>query len=128
MSGTWGRDWRLEEVKEYLGHTSITATQRYAHLSPKAMRAAVAGTACAALDVASIVEPQRVEIEPAPAVPAAASIIRRHQHGPTTAPKIALAAHATAETSTISSAHPPRFERGTCGLEVQWAFFGLLLI
>ncbi|MEO8179829.1 MAG: tyrosine-type recombinase/integrase [Deltaproteobacteria bacterium] len=33
VSGAWGRSWRIEEVKEVLGHTSIQTTQRYAHLA-----------------------------------------------------------------------------------------------
>ncbi len=33
VAGWWGRRWRLEEVKEMLGHSSITVTQRYAHLA-----------------------------------------------------------------------------------------------
>ena len=44
ISGTWGHAWSIEQVKEYLGHTSITTTQRYAHLSPDALRSAVAST------------------------------------------------------------------------------------
>lgn len=34
VMGTWGRAWRLEEVRDFLGHTTIATTQRYAHLSP----------------------------------------------------------------------------------------------
>jgi len=30
--GTWGRSLRLDEVRAWLGHSSITVTQRYAHL------------------------------------------------------------------------------------------------
>lgn len=37
VSGWWGRRWSLEEVKEFLGHTSITQTQRYAHLAQSAV-------------------------------------------------------------------------------------------
>jgi len=44
VSGSWGRAWRLEEVREYLGHTSIEVTQRYAHLAPEALRATAAAT------------------------------------------------------------------------------------
>lgn len=34
VSGWWGRRWTLQEVKEQLGHTSVTVTERYAHLAP----------------------------------------------------------------------------------------------
>lgn len=37
VSGWWGRHWSLQEVKEMLGHTSITTTQRYAHMCPGAL-------------------------------------------------------------------------------------------
>ncbi len=32
--GTWGAEWRLEDIKAYIGHSSISVTQRYSHLSP----------------------------------------------------------------------------------------------
>lgn len=34
VAGWWGRVWRLEEVRDLCGHTSITVTERYAHLAP----------------------------------------------------------------------------------------------
>lgn len=42
IQGTWSPHWvmrplRLEEVSKWLGHGSITATQRYAHLCPEAV-------------------------------------------------------------------------------------------
>lgn len=37
VSGAWGRPWRLEEVRDFLGHSSITVTERYAHLAPGAL-------------------------------------------------------------------------------------------
>jgi integrase len=40
VAGWWGRRWRLEEVKEMLGHSSITVTQIYAHLAESALTAA----------------------------------------------------------------------------------------
>lgn len=45
VSGFWGRRWSLEEVRELLGHTSITMTQRYAHLADTTLREAADGTA-----------------------------------------------------------------------------------
>ena len=42
IMGTWGRRWRIEEIQVLLGHTSITVTQRYAHLAPEGMAATVA--------------------------------------------------------------------------------------
>lgn len=41
IMGTWGRAWRLEEVQILLGHTSITTTQRYAHLAPEGLARSV---------------------------------------------------------------------------------------
>lgn len=37
VMGSWGRPWRLEEVRQMLGHSSITATERYAHLAPEVL-------------------------------------------------------------------------------------------
>ena len=37
ISGWWGRAWRLEEIKELLGHSDISVTQRYAHLARGAL-------------------------------------------------------------------------------------------
>lgn len=48
LAGWWGqplgRPWRLEDVKEILGHSSITITQRYAHLAPGALQALASAT------------------------------------------------------------------------------------
>jgi integrase len=33
IAGWWGTPWRLEEVREVLGHTSSRITERYAHLA-----------------------------------------------------------------------------------------------
>ena len=44
VSGWWGRRWSLQEVKEMLGHTSITITQRYAHLAGSASEEAARAT------------------------------------------------------------------------------------
>ncbi len=45
VSGSWGRAWRLEEVRAFLGHSSITTTQIYAHLAPEALHATARATA-----------------------------------------------------------------------------------
>ncbi len=45
VMGTWGRAWRLEEVKLFLGHSDIAVTQRYAHLSPEHLHRAASETA-----------------------------------------------------------------------------------
>jgi len=37
VAGWWGRAWHLEEVCEYLGHSGIGITRRYAHLAPSRM-------------------------------------------------------------------------------------------
>ncbi|MEO8799017.1 MAG: site-specific integrase [Polyangiaceae bacterium] len=33
VAGWWGRKWSLEEVRGYLGHSSVKVTERYAHLA-----------------------------------------------------------------------------------------------
>lgn len=38
VAGWWGHAWRLEEVKEVLGHSSILVTQRYVHLAQSEIR------------------------------------------------------------------------------------------
>jgi integrase len=47
IMGTWGAPWSLAEVCAFLRHSSITVTQRYAHLSPEHLhnKAAPRGTA-----------------------------------------------------------------------------------
>lgn len=38
VQGTWGAPMRLEDVRQWMGHSSISVTQRYAHLSPTGLR------------------------------------------------------------------------------------------
>lgn len=38
VQGTWGPAMRLEDVRQWMGHSSITVTTRYAHLSPTGLR------------------------------------------------------------------------------------------
>lgn len=40
VSGMWGEPWTLQEVKDLLGHSSITVTERYAHLGETALKRA----------------------------------------------------------------------------------------
>jgi integrase len=44
VAGWWGRAWRLDEVRDLLGHSSVTVTERYAHLAPSALAKAAADT------------------------------------------------------------------------------------
>lgn len=37
VQGTWGKALTLYEVKEWMGHSSIIVTQRYAHLAPEGL-------------------------------------------------------------------------------------------
>ena len=46
VAGWWGRPWRLEEVRDVLGHASIVQTERYAHLAPSVVSRAAAETNC----------------------------------------------------------------------------------
>lgn len=44
VSGWWGRAWSLVEVRDLLGHESVTTTERYAHLAQTALKKAAAET------------------------------------------------------------------------------------
>jgi len=44
VAGWWGRAWRLEEIREVLGHSSIEVTQRYAHLASSVVQEAANAT------------------------------------------------------------------------------------
>src|SRR5690606_26232308 len=44
VAGWWGRVWRIEEVRDLLGHSSVKVTERYAHLAPSVLQAAAAVT------------------------------------------------------------------------------------
>ncbi len=57
VQGTWGPAMRLEDVRQWLGHASITTTERYAHLSPEGL----AGLARAIDDRDSIGTPADAE-------------------------------------------------------------------
>lgn len=38
VQGTWGPPMRLEDVRQWMGHSSISVTQRYSHMSPTGLR------------------------------------------------------------------------------------------
>jgi integrase len=44
VSGLWGRAWRQEEIRSLLGHSSIKAVERYAHLADSALQEAARET------------------------------------------------------------------------------------
>ena len=52
VMGTWGRAWSLDEVREFLRHSTSRMTERYAHLSPEHLHGRAAETAVAAPTVA----------------------------------------------------------------------------
>jgi len=100
VMGTWGTTWSLTEVCAFLGHSNISVTQRYAHLSPDHLHRKAAATAVAPTP----------ELPPAAvpaAVPEPVAVAQRGQPAP---PPVV---HAVAD----SFARPPRFELGTFGLE-----------
>lgn len=51
VMGTWGRAWMLQQVREILGHSSVTTTERYAHLAPEGLHVLAAETARDGADV-----------------------------------------------------------------------------
>lgn len=44
LAGWWGRKWKLDEVRDMLGHSSIKMTERYAHRIDETLRKAAEGT------------------------------------------------------------------------------------
>lgn len=44
LAGIWGRRWSLAEVRDVLGHSSVTITERYAHLCERVLDTAAAET------------------------------------------------------------------------------------
>lgn len=58
IAGWWGRRWSTEEVREVLGHSSITMTERYAHLGANTIREAARATVAPA-PVVDVAEPPR---------------------------------------------------------------------
>ena len=44
ISGAWGRVWSLVEVRDLLGHSSVTVTERYAHVAGTVVEAAARAT------------------------------------------------------------------------------------
>lgn len=52
ITGVYGRAWRIEEIQVVMGHSSVTITQRYAHLGEDAIAKAARETVAAAMPVA----------------------------------------------------------------------------
>ncbi len=44
LAGWWGHRWQIEEVRDYLGHSSVTVTEMYAHLVASVLREAARST------------------------------------------------------------------------------------
>lgn len=44
VSGAWGHRWPLPEIRSVMGHSSVTITERYAHLGDDAIHAAARAT------------------------------------------------------------------------------------
>lgn len=59
VSGAYGRKWPLPEIQKVMGHSSVTITERYAHLGEDVIAEAVRETIAAAATMAV------VEVEPA---------------------------------------------------------------
>ena len=61
LMGSWGKVWSLADVRDYLGHSSITVTERYAHLAPGRLSALARDTghtnAPAAIDAVEVHRP-----------------------------------------------------------------------
>ena len=72
VSGVWGRAWTLIEVRDFLGHVSVTTTERYAHLADTALKSAARETQAGSSNglnwprraAARIENPERFSAEP----------------------------------------------------------------
>ena len=42
--GSWGRAWTIAEIRDFIGHSSVSMTERYAHLGPGHLKALAAAT------------------------------------------------------------------------------------
>jgi integrase len=66
IAGWWGRPWRMEEVRELLGHSSIAMTERYAHLADTVLKGAARETQQALYQVTSRSREGQEMSQPAP--------------------------------------------------------------
>lgn len=56
VNGWWGHRWTLEEVKDILGHSDISVTQRYAHLDESTLDEAARATGLSGNEAANALE------------------------------------------------------------------------
>lgn len=65
VSGVYGRKWPLQEIQKVMGHSSVTITERYAHLGEDVIDTAVQETIdAAAVNEVIVVEAPVLETEP----------------------------------------------------------------
>lgn len=121
--GSWGERWSLQEIAQALGHSSVTVTERYAHLADDSLASRAART------VGVLPQPKaKVEAEPAPKAPAPSAakpkrsekpqqirapsaVVTRDQKTTVTTPK-PLVTTRRGETTNPASSSRDSFSRG----------------
>lgn len=71
IAGWWGHAWRIEEVQVFLGHATISQTQRYAHLSPSGLIGTASETRGVIMPGLGKAPPDSGSAPPLPPTPAA---------------------------------------------------------
>mgnify|MGYP003110083439 CR=1 FL=1 len=106
VMGSWGRAWRLEEVREMLRHSTTKMTERYAHLAPDALHSAAAATATSWPDAG-----RRTEDKKAPegaSVPIFSGVERRGIEPRTFALPVRARGEGSREVRALSGQRPAR--------------------